>query len=168
MKRFALCVLLVAAGNAFGFQSTSTPATHGHESKASISELRDFWNQYQEAVKQKDSNKLLTFYLNGTIPVIGGIAPASYAVISAANKQPIPRVLVSTGKDNATGEVRLPPDATENLQIQTDGEVGTLSWDYTATVGHGRITWAVVRTNDGWKIASIVFSLNVPAADKKS
>lgn len=168
MKRFVLCVLLVAAGNAFGFQSTSGPTTHAHESKASISELHNFWNQYQEAVKQKDSNKLLTFYLNETIPVIGGIAPASYAVISAANKQPIPRVLVSTGKENAAGEIRLPPDVTENLQIQTDGEVGTLSWDYTATVGHGRITWAVVRTNDGWKIASIVFSLNVPAADKKS
>lgn len=168
MKRFALCVLLLAAGNAFGFQSAPAPANPHHESKASVSELRDFWDQYQQAVKQKDSKKLLAFYLSETIPVLGGIAPASYAVISAANKQPIPRVLVSTGKENAAGETRLPPDITENLQIQTDGEVGTLSWDYTAKVGHGRITWAVVRTNDGWKIASIVFSLNVPAADKKS
>jgi hypothetical protein len=62
----------------------------------------------------------------------------------------------------------LPPDVTSHLQIQTDGEVGTLSWDYTAAMGHGQITWTVVRTNDGWKIASIIYSINVPAADKSA
>lgn len=168
MKKLALLVLLLVAGNAAGSQSYSTPPTHSHESQASASELRDFWNQYQQAVKKKDANKLLASYLSETIPVIGGIAPKSYAVISAANKQSVPRFLVSTGKDNAAGETKLPPDITTNLQIQTDGEVGTLSWDYSASIGHGRIAWTVVRTNDGWKIASIVYSINVPAADKQS
>ena len=166
MKKLALFVLLAAAGNAFGSQPPSTPSPSSHESQNSVSELRDFWSQYQQAVKKKDANKLLESYLSETIPVIGGIASKSYAVISAANKQAIPRLLVSTGKENAAGEVKLPPDVTTNLQIQTDGEVGTLSWDYSAPVGHGRIAWTVVRTNDGWKIASIVYSLNVPAADK--
>lgn len=166
MKKLALFVLLAAAGNAFGSQPPSTPSPSSHESQNSVSELRDFWSQYQQAVKKKDANKLLESYLSETIPVIGGIASKSYAVISAANKQAIPRLLVSTGKENAAGEVKLPSDVTTNLQIQTDGEVGTLSWDYSAPVGHGRIAWTVVRTNDGWKIASIVYSLNVPAADK--
>lgn len=166
MKKLVLLVLLVAAESSFGSQPPSTPSPGSHESQDSVSELHDFWSQYQQAVKKKDTNKLLESYLSETIPVIGGIAPKSYAVISAANKQAIPRFLVSTGKENTAGEVKLPPDVTTNLQIQTDGEVGTLSWDYSASVGHGRIAWTVVRTNDGWKIASIVYSLNVPAADK--
>lgn len=166
MKRLALLALFIAAGNAFAFQQSTAPTHTHHESQSGVSELRDFWNHYQEAVKQKDAKTLLGSYLNDSIPVIGGIAPKSYAIIVAANKQPIPRVLTSTGKDNATGETKLPPDATSNLQIQTDGEVGTVSWDYAATVGHGQITWTVVRTNDGWKISSIVYSINVPAADK--
>jgi hypothetical protein len=32
-------------------------------------------------------------------------------------------------------------------------------------VGHGHIVWTVVQTNKGWKIASVVYSINVPAAD---
>jgi hypothetical protein len=166
MKMLALFALFIAAGNALAFQEPTVPSHVRHESQPSVSELRNFWNQYQEAVKQKDTKKLLGSYLSDSIPVIGGIAFKSYAVISAANKQPIPRFLPSTGKDNATGEVKLPPDVTSNLQIQTDGEVGTVSWDYAAAMGHGQITWTVVRTNDGWKITSIVYSINVPAADK--
>ena len=166
VKMLALFALCIAAGNAFAFEEPVViPRTH-HESKTSASELRDFWNQYQQAVKQKDTDKLLGSYLSDSIPVTGGIAPKSYALISAANKQPVPRFKQSTGKDNATGEAKLPPDVTSNLQIQTDGEVGTVSWDYAAAMGHGQITWTVVRTNDGWKITSIVYSINVPAADK--
>jgi hypothetical protein len=168
MKTLALLALFIAAGNAFAFQEPAVPSHTHHESQLSVSELRDFWNQYQEAVKQKDTKKLLRSYLNDSISVIGGIAPKSYAVISAANKQPIPRFLPLKAKDNAAGEAKLPPDVTSHLQIQTDGEVGTLSWDYTAAMGHGQITWTVVRTNDGWKIASIIYSINVPAADKSA
>lgn len=166
MKMLALFALFIAAGNASAFEEpTAIPHAH-HESQPNVSELRDFWNQYQQAVKQKDTKKLLASYLSDSIPVTGGIAPKSYALISAANKQPVPRFQQSTGKDNATGEAKLPPDATSNLQIQTDGEVGTVTWDYAAAMGHGQITWTVMHTNEGWKITSIVYSINVAAADK--
>ena len=166
MKMLALFALFIAAGNASAFEEpTAIPRTH-HEPQQSVSELRHFWDQYQQAIKQKDTKKLLASYLSDSIPVTGGIAPKSYALISAANKQPIPRFQQSVGKDNAEGEAKLPPDVTSNLQIQTDGEVGTVTWDYAAAMGHGQITWTVVHINEGWKITSIVYSINVAAADK--
>lgn len=105
-------------------------------------------------------------YASGDVPVIGAFALKSYAVVTAANKEPVPRTLSSTAKKSVTGEVRLPPDQTENLRIQSDGEVGLVSWDYRAAVGRGRLIWTTVHTNDGWKISSVVYSINVPAADK--
>lgn len=131
-----------------------------------VAALRMLWNNYQQAVATKDAPALLAMYASGDVPLIGGIAQKSYAVISAANKQPVPRTISSTAKENVTYEVRMPPDQTENLDIHSDGEVGSVSWDYKAKVGHGRIIWTTIYTNDGWKIASVVYSINVPAADK--
>lgn len=128
--------------------------------------LRTLWNSYQQAVARKDATALLGMYASGDVPVISAFAPKSYAVVTAANKQPVPRTLSSTAKESVAGEVRLPPDQTENLRIESDGEVGSVSWDYRASVGHGRLIWTTVHTNDGWKISSVVYSINVPAADK--
>lgn len=128
--------------------------------------LHALWSSYQQAVAEKDASALLAMYASGDAPVIGGIAAKSYAVITAANKQPVPRTVSGTAKEDVVGEVRLPPDQTENLDIHSDGEVGSVSWDYKSKIGHGRIIWTTVHTNDGWKIASVVYSINVPAADK--
>lgn len=130
------------------------------------SALHTLWSNYQQAVAKKDAKALLDLYVNADVPVMGGIAPKSYALISAANKQPVPRTLLMTAKDDVAGEIKLPPDQTENLDIHSDGEVGSISFDYKAKIGHGRIIWTTVRTNDGWKIASVVYSINVPAADR--
>lgn len=160
-KAFALVagVLVVPCAMAAGSPGAQ-PDSHD------VAALRELWNSYQQAVADKDAPALLRMYASGDVPVVGGIAPKSYAVITAANKQPVPRTLPGTAKQDVADDVRLPPDQTENLDIRTDGEVGSVSWDYRAKLGHGRIIWTTIRTNDGWKIASVVYSINVPAADK--
>lgn len=143
--------------------SSTMPAMQGDE----VSALHALWSRYQKAVANKDTAALLDMYVSGDAPVMGAFAPRSYAVVTAANKQPVPRTLLSTAQDEVAGEVKLPPDEIENLDIHTDGEIGSVSFDYKAKVGHGRIIWTTVHTNDGWKIASAVYSINVPAADSK-
>ncbi|MBE1159874.1 hypothetical protein [Dyella acidiphila] len=142
--------------------SSAAQTTAGDDTSA----LHALWAGYEHAVASKDAAALLTMYVDADVPVVGAIAPRSYAVISAANKQAVPRTMRMTAKDDVTGEVKLPPDQIENLSIHTDGEVGTVSFDYKAKIGHGRIIWSTVHTNDGWKIAAVVYSINVPAADK--
>lgn len=160
-KSVAAVVGLVVATQTMGAHSPS-PATDSRD----VAELNTLWSGYQQAVARKDASALLGMYVSENVPVMGGIAPASYALITAANKQPVSRVLPTTAKEDVAGEVKLPPDQTENLDIHTDGEIGSIAFDYHAKVGHGRIIWTTVRTNDGWKIASVVYSINVPAADR--
>lgn len=160
-KAFALVAGALAVPCAMGATSSgSMPADRD------TAALRTLWDNYQQAVARKDATALLGMYASADVPVIGGIAPKSYAVISAANKQPVPRTVSSTAREDVIDEARLPPDRTENLDIRSDGEVGSVSWDYQSSMGHGRIIWTTVHTNDGWKISSFVYSINVPAADK--
>lgn len=143
--------------------TSASPSTESSD----VSALHQLWNRYQQAVASKDAKTLLELYVSEDAPIIGGIAHDSYALITAANKQPVPRTLLMTAKEDVIGEIKLPPDQIQNLDIHSDGEVGSVSFDYAAKVGHGRIIWTTVRTNDGWKIASVVYSINVPAADHK-
>ncbi|MEW9571598.1 hypothetical protein ABQJ54_07530 [Rhodanobacter sp. Si-c] len=166
MKKFACrAFVLVVGALAVPCVMAAAPTAPKSEDR-DMAALHTLWNNYQQAVARKDAPALLAMYASGDVPVIGGIAQKSYAVISAANKQPVPRTISSTAREDVTGEVRMPPDQTENLDIHSDGEVGSVSWDYKAKVGHGRIIWTTIYTNDGWKIASVVYSINVPAADK--
>lgn len=166
MKKFACgAFVLVVGALAVPCVMAAAPTAPKSEDR-DVATLHTLWNNYQQAVARKDAPALLAMYASGDVPVIGGIAQKSYAVISAANKQLVPRTISSTAKEDVTGEVRMPPDQTENLDIHSDGEVGSVSWDYKAKVGHGRIIWTTIYTNDGWKIASVVYSINVPAADK--
>lgn len=50
-----------------------------------------------------------------------------------------------------------------NLRIDTDGEVAQVWFDYAMFVGDyknnwGKESWQLVRTEDGWKIAAVVWS----------
>jgi hypothetical protein len=151
------------------FSASAEPsAGHVQSVDKSVFELHQLFDHYQHALATKNSKELLGYFLNETVPFVGAFAPASYELISSANKQQVPRTLTSNAKEDANSEVKLPPDQIKNLSIQTDGEVGNVSWDYYAKIGHGRIIWSAVLTNDGWKIASVTYSINMPAAAKKS
>ncbi|GLR00028.1 hypothetical protein [Dyella mobilis] len=160
----AFVMIALTTGCAQAAEVANNPSAESSDDAA----LHQLWDSYQQAIARKDAKALLGLYVNGDAPVVGGFAPRSYAVVTAANKQPVPRTLSITAKEDVVGEVKLPPDRTENLAVHSDGEVGSVSFDYFAKIGHGRIIWSVVRTNDGWKIASALYSINLPAADKKS
>jgi hypothetical protein len=161
--------ILAAFAVAAVFSASAEPsASHVQSVEKSAIELHQLFDHYQHAVAAKNSKELLGCFLNETVPFVGAFAPASYELISSANKQQVPRTFSSNAKEDADSEIKLPPDQIENLSIQTDGEVGTVSWDYYAKIGHGRIIWSTVLTNDGWKIASVTYSINVSAAAKNA
>jgi hypothetical protein len=166
MKRHASKAVVVAAGLLIAVQAFPADAAGASSGDKSLPALRALWKDYERAVAKKDAPALLRMYVSADAPVMGGFAPKSYALVTAANKQPVPRTLLTTAKEDVVGEIKLPPDQTENLDVHSDGEVGSVSFDYRAKVGHGRIIWTTVLTNDGWKIASVVYSINLPAADR--
>ncbi|MFK2901033.1 hypothetical protein ISP15_11855 [Dyella jejuensis] len=143
-KAFATAAWILVSASA-----SSTALASQAAQSADAAALRHLWSSYQQAVANKDAKELLSFYVNVNVPVMGGFAPASYALVIAANKQPVPRLLSATAKEDAAGESKLPPDQTGNLRVYSDGEIGSISFDYAAKVGHGHIIWSTVRTNGG-------------------
>ncbi|MBI3369706.1 MAG: nuclear transport factor 2 family protein [Burkholderiales bacterium] len=56
-----------------------------------------------------------------------------------------------------------------NVLIDTDGEVASISFDYVyfsdgRATNHGREKWLLVRTERGWKITSVVYTIRLPVA----
>lgn len=52
----------------------------------------------------------------------------------------------------------------DNIRIETDGTVGTVFFDYTflesgKATNHGVETWQMIRTDDGWKISAMLYSV---------
>jgi len=55
-----------------------------------------------------------------------------------------------------------------NLSIDTDGEIASVSFDYsyltnTKMINWGKEQWQLVRTESGWKIFSVVYTIRNPA-----
>ncbi|MBO9715935.1 MAG: nuclear transport factor 2 family protein [Pseudoxanthomonas sp.] len=55
-----------------------------------------------------------------------------------------------------------------NIDIDTDGEIGSVAFDYEflsdgKQTNWGREMWQLVRTEDGWKIISVIWSIHDPA-----
>ena len=54
-----------------------------------------------------------------------------------------------------------------NVQVDTDGEIASVSFDY-AYLSDGKVTnwgkeqWLLVRTEQGWKIVSVVYTIRDP------
>ncbi|HEY0661993.1 MAG TPA: nuclear transport factor 2 family protein [Lysobacter sp.] len=53
-----------------------------------------------------------------------------------------------------------------NTRIDTDGDIASVTFDYSFHSGnrktnHGKEAWHLVNTGDGWKIVSVIWSVNV-------
>lgn len=52
-----------------------------------------------------------------------------------------------------------------NVKIDTDGDIASVYFDYSfhsndRETNHGKEAWHLVRTDDGWKIVSVIWSMN--------
>ena len=178
MKAYGVITFLLLTTGAQAFDQAGTApqgrsepliAYNPAESKGppeAIAGIRELITSYQLGVRAKDAKKLVSFYLSDAVPVTGAFSAKSYQLIKAANKSPVPRFMPMNAKESVLGEVKQDPDKITGLAINTDGAVGTVSYDYSMAQGHGRILWSVLRSNEGWKIVAVVYSINVAAADK--
>jgi len=60
----------------------------------------------------------------------------------------------------------------DNVKIDTDGDIASVLFDYAflsdgRETNHGKEAWHLLRTADGWKIASVIWSVNLKPAPAK-
>ena len=129
--------------------------------------------QFRMAIVNKDKDSFMKLFLREDITWAAAFDDASLERIKARRKDkslPDPKKTFSGSprefiEDIARAEAPL-RETFENLRIDTDGDVAQVWFDYSFMAGDyrenwGKEAWHLVRTEEGWKIASVIWSMHL-------
>ena len=82
----------------------------------------------------------------------------------AIKARQIPRVNFISLIDNVVATEEPREETFSGISIDTDGEIASVSFDYTflangKKTNWGREMWQLIRTEDGWKIFSVIYTI---------
>jgi hypothetical protein len=124
---------------------------------------------FGKALVDKDKEGFMRLFLREDITWVGVYTDASVARYRASLKDPkppTPKAEGGTPRKFIESIARAPEARTEtfeNVRIDTDGEMAQVLFDYSFMVGNyrnnwGKESWQLVRTENGWKIAAVIWS----------
>lgn len=156
----SLCLALFAAAPRTAF--AGNPAQSRQAIEAVI-------KAFGKAIADRDKEAFMRLFLREDITWVGVYTDGSVARYRASLKdptQPTPKAESGTPRRFIEGIVRAPEARTEtfdNVRIDTDGEMAQVLFDYSFMVGDyrnnwGKESWQLVRTENGWKIAAVIWS----------
>jgi len=125
---------------------------------------------FRTALIEKDKDAFLRLFVKEDITWTGVTTDASIEMLYANRPRPemkrplkfftmTPRRFIDAAASSPTRD----EETFSNVRIETDGDVAQVWFDYTFMEGSyranwGKESWQLVRTQEGWKIASIVWS----------
>lgn len=124
---------------------------------------------FGQAIADKDKDGFMRLFLREDITWVSVYTDGSVARYRASLKdptQPVPKVQGGTPRKFIESIARAPEARTEtfeNVRIDTDGEMAQVLFDFSFMVGDyrsawGKESWQMVRTENGWKIAAVIWS----------
>lgn len=129
---------------------------------------------FRVSIIKKDKAQFMKLFYTDSIPWIGVTTDNSLASInakrSAAGKEAIPKI---RGGGNLTSFIESivnsphPEEETfDNVRIDSNGDVAQVWFDYIYVdngykANWGKEAWHLVRTADGWKITSVIWSVEL-------
>lgn len=140
------------------------PCAAAESPKAEIEQVVE---RFQASLKAHDRAALSALFLTESKAWWTVLGDASYEKMKAKSPN-APRYKAGTWQEfadfvgSAKGSIE---ERFHNVRIETDGSVASVYFDF-EFVADGKIgnrgaeTWQLIRTNDGWKIASMLYSTN--------
>lgn len=124
---------------------------------------------FGKAMVDRDRDGFLRLFLREDITWVGSYTDGSVARYRASlkdPKEPSPKISGGTPRKFIDKIISAPEARTEtfeNVRIDTDGEMAQVLFDYSFMIGDyrnnwGKESWQLVRTENGWKIAAVVWS----------
>ena len=143
---------------------TAAPCAAQESPKAQVQQVVD---RFQASLKAKDTQALGELFLPESKAWITTLGEPSFSKVKAKHPE-VPRYKAGSlqeftdfvGKAKGSVEERF-----HDVRIETDGSVASVYFDFEflmdGKVGnHGAETWQLVRTDQGWKIAAMLYSSN--------
>lgn len=136
--------------------------------RADANAIMQVANQFRNAIQEKDEQAFLGLFLHGDVTWQSAMSDALYER-SKINKPSVTRVTHEPGRSPASfiqsivRRAARDEERFRNIRIDTDGAVASVAFDFTFLRDHevinsGREYWLLVKTDTGWKIASVVWS----------
>lgn len=129
---------------------------------------------FRVSIINKDKDSFMKLFYSDTIPWIGVNTDKSVAWLKAHKPKPelqdLPKIYVGKGpKEFIENIVRFSGKEEEkfdNVRIDTDGDVAQVWFDYSYNYSGyksnwGKEAWHLVRTEEGWKISSVIWSMEI-------
>lgn len=154
MKAIALAAVLALA---------ATPAFAAEPSKADIGKVV---SQFQEALKTHDGKTLASLF-TPDCSWVEALGAESLVKVRAKKPDVGPYHTSTPAKfaDFVSNSKDPLEERFHDVRIETDGTVGIVYFTFDFLLAgkvqnHGVETWQMVRTEDGWKIAAMLYSSN--------
>lgn len=166
VRFFALAIALaftcLAAGAGAG--ESAPPPEPGRE--ADLAALRQLVQQFQAAIVAHDGKALSGLFLPGQNFWLSVLDDGAYAAAKAKNPA-ARKVTASTSQkfaDFVAASDKPVEERFTNVRIDTNGAVASVYFDFDFLVAgtvnnRGSETWQLVRSEDGWKISSMLYSV---------
>lgn len=156
MRRLAPVALLLVVP-AFSCLAAEPP-------KAEVQHIVD---QFQASLKAHDAKTLESLFLPQGTSWFTTLGEPSFSNVKAKHPE-APRYKAGTVKEfvdyvgSSKGAIE---ERFHDIRIDTDGAVASVYFDFEFVVdgkvgNHGAETWQMIHTNDGWKIAAMLYSSN--------
>ena len=134
-------------------------------------ELNLITSEFMRCIKEKDKDAFLNLFYDNNTPWLGKFEPKSEQITVDNNPNAInPKGIYDISKVEFIDSMVSAPDTVvieekfSNLLIDTDGWIASVNFDYEMFMddkmtNSGKEFWHLVKTNKGWKISSVVYSV---------
>lgn len=164
--------VLAAASLCLAWFATLPHSAAAQDPAESRRQIEAIVQAFGKAIIAKDTAGFMRLFLHEDVTWVGVDTDASMARERATltdPKQVLPKIMCSTPRKFIEHIARTPEarsETFENVRIDTDRDIAQVLFDYSFIRDNyrnnwGKESWQLVRTEDGWKIAAVIWSMEM-------
>jgi len=140
-------------------------------------EIRAVIESFRTSIIQKDRERFLGLFVQADVPWQSVVDDKSLAQIKLKRPEAMKARFKQENNpvafiDGIVKSSNASEETFSNVKIDSDGEVAAVSFDYSFLLNGrptnwGKECWLMVRTEQGWKITTVAYSVTLPPAPKE-
>ena len=131
--------------------------------------LNELIVEFEQSIVEKDSTRFMQIFFDDQVPFVGIMSEETEMSIKK-DYPDFEGIAVSNCKNFITDICKASKKQVEkfyDIKIDTDGSIGSVSFDYsfisgTKMIQWGNEKWNLVKTNNEWLITDVIYSIHFP------